>query len=1109
MSSRYLFALFISFLLLYSCRTEEKVSPMFQKLTPDRTGVTFSNTIMTSDSVNMLNNVFIYNGAGVAAGDINNDGLIDIYFTGNMVSSRLYLNKGNMEFEDITQPAGVTTDRWASGASMADINSDGFLDIYVSVSGPKWIKPKKRANLLFVNNGDNTFTEAASEYNIADMGFTTHAAFLDYDRDGDLDLFLLGNSPEEFSRGEIGILPMGGQKSTDPAGFDQLYRNNGDGTFTNVSREAGILRKLGYGLGVAVSDLNGDEWPDIYVSNDFTPNDVLYVNNRDGTFTDKAAEWLRHSSFAGMGIDIADFTNNGWPDIIQLDMMPEELSDRKRMSGSITYSGFMDLRRRGFFPDYNINTLQMNHGVTDDGRVIFSEIARMAGIAYTNWSWSSLFGDFDNDGFKDLFISNGFPKAGMDMDYLSEKYRANQAERVEILEELHGYEVSNYIFRNNGDLTFTDMTEEWGMDHPGFSYGAAYADLNNNGRLDLVVNNFNAPAFIYENVLPEDDNHHYLHIRLQGEYPNNRGIGSKLILTAGGQKQYIYHNPYRGYISTMDGRIHFGLGEASRVDSLKVLWPDGRTQLLTDLQTDQVITVKQVDAAESEGSNSSLSSSKENRMFQQIDGKESLSYKHQQNNYIDYNVQPLLPYLISRQGPPMAVGDVTGDGLEDVYIGGSVGYAGKLFIQEENGSFNESAQYQPWEEDKDQEDWDCLFFDANGDRLLDLYVASGGYRFTPVSLLLQDRLYINHGDGRFLKDTGALPDMLTSTGTVTAGDFTGDGRPDLFVGGRLTPRDYPRPTRSYLLRNDGGRFTDVTREIAPELIDPGGMITDAVWIDFNGDDRMDLVTAGEWMPVQFFKNNGERLNNITGSMNLPPMRGWWYSLEAGDFNNDGHPDLAAGNLGLNHTYATSEQSRFGVVAGNFSGYRTTEIILTKEVKGTEYPFYGLAKLGREIYTLGIKFRSFESFANASVRQIAGSSVLNESLRYQVDTFASVWLQNNRDGTFSMNKLPNLAQVSPINDILTTDVDGDGNLDLVVAGNLYHTEPPRPRADAGNGLWLNGDGQGTFTPIPPMESGLLAPLDVKNLALINTAAGKAVLVANNDDSLQVFNIKPAQ
>jgi hypothetical protein len=1103
-----LFLLFI-LIILSSCHSNDEQF-LYHHLPSDSTGIEFSNTITTSDSINAENSAFIYNGAGVATGDINNDGLVDIFFTGNMVSSRLYLNRGNMKFEDITESAGVPTSRWATGASIVDINGDGYLDIYVSVSNSKQIEANLRRNLLFINNGDNTFTEAATSYGIDDSGFTTHAAFLDYDRDGDLDLFLLNNSPEEFSRGHTGVLPMGGQNESSPSGFDQLYQNNGDGTFTNVSGQAGILRKLGYGLGVAISDLNGDGWPDIYVSNDISPNDVLYINNGDGTFTDRAPEWLRHTSYAGMGIDIADFTNNCWPDILQIDMMPEEISGRKLMSGSTTYGAFIDLEKQGYFPHYNTNTLQMNQGVNDDGGVIFSEVARMAGVAYTNWSWTALFADMDNNGFKDILITNGYPKALNDFDYLSDMHAASQTDsreiynqrRDQILNELHGYEIPNYLFRNNGDLTFTDRSGSWGMTEPGFSYGAAYADLNNNGRLDLVINNINAPASLYQNMGPPDSTGHYLQVALRGEAPNTGGIGAKIRVWAGGQQQFKYHNPYRGFMSTVDGRLHFGLDTAPRVDSLQVTWPDGKSQRLTDIASNQIITLRQEEATEQPAS-APLSFS--NQPFREIPAEQTPEHTDRGSGAVDYNIQPLLPYMISRQGPALAAGDVNGDGLDDLYIGGAAGHPGRLFMQQEDGQFTESTQTQPWQADSDQEDWDAVFVDANGDGLPDLYVASGGYRSSPVSLLLQDRLYINYGDGRFLKDTNALPEMLTSTGTVAAGDFNGDGRVDLFVGGRLAPRNWPYPTRSYLLRNDGDRFTDVTSRMAPELIEPGGMVTDAVWFDFNGDGQADLVTAGEWMPVRFYRNDGDNFTEVTGSMGLPPGRGWWQSLVAGDFNGDGHPDLAAGNLGLNHTYTASPDSPFGVVAGDFSGNRTTDIILTTQIDGTEYPLYGLAKLGRDIYTLGIQYDSFETFAHASVEQVIGRQTLQQTLRYQADSFASVWMENNADGTFSVHPLPNLAQISPLNDMIATDADGDGHLDLVAGGNMYHTEPTAPRADAGNGLWLKGDGQGNFQPVPPTESGLMAPGDVKSLALVRTDNGTILIVGNNNEPIQIFNV----
>lgn len=1102
---RSLTALFVFLVAVIGCGREQN-RPLFRLLSPSQTGVTFANTITTNDSVNEQTDVYIYNGAGVAVGDIDNDGLPDIFFTGNMVSSRLYLNNGNMQFEDITRTAGVTTHGWATGATLVDIDHDGFLDIYVSMSGRAQSTPSARANLLFINNGNRTFTEAAARYGIADTGFTTHADFFDYDGDGDLDLFLLNNSPQDFARGEVAIHPAG-IRGTTPGSYNQLYRNNGDGTFTNVSREAGILRQPGYGLGVVVSDLNNDGKPDIYVSNDLQPNDVIYMNNGNGTFTDKAAAWLKHTSFAGMGVDVADFNNDGWADIIQVDMKPHALAARKRMSGFLTYSSQMAYQSRGLRVDYDVNSLQLNDGVTQDGNVTFSEIGRMAGVAYTDWSWSPLFADFDNDGLKDLFITNGYPKAVNDLDYqmavFSARRAGDSAKALQLLRELHSYDASNYLYRNNGDLTFSDRSRAWGVDQPGFSYGAAYADLNNDGRLDLVVNNIDAPATIYQNVAPAGENNHYLQIALQGDSPNLRGIGAKLILTTGRTKQYLYHTPYRGYMSTMDDREHFGLGAAMRIDSLEIIWPDGRSQVLTDLTVDRLLTVKEADARRlTSGSRPAATG---DRPFRRLDARFALRYKQEVSPFVDYSVQALLPDLPSRQGPPIAVADVNGDGLEDVFIGGGAGVPGKLFLQRAGGGFVESSQGQPWAADRDYEDWGALLFDANGDGRPDLYVSSCGYQLSPVSRLLQDRLYVNQGGGRFVKDSQALPDMPTCTARVVAGDFTGDGKPDLFVGGRLVPRNYPFPTRSYLLRNDGGRFTDVTQERASDLISPGGMITDAVWTDLDGDGRLDLVTAGQWMPIQVFKNEGTRFLNVTASLGLPAMRGWWYSLAAGDFNHDGRIDLVAGNLGLNHTYTTSRDSMFGLYAGDFTGNRTTDVVLTQFAQGREYPIAGLATLGRAIYTVGIKFPTYASFSNATVQDAFGAAPLTHALHYQADTFASVYLENAGSG-FTVTRLPQLAQISPIRGIVPYDVDGDGNLDLLVAGNLYDVEANTPRADAGNGLWLKGDGRGHFTPVPVGESGFFAPLNVTRLALVQTPAGKAVFVTNSGDSLQASVIR---
>lgn len=1082
---------------------------MFTSLSPDETGITFENRIQVNDSINIQNDAFLYNGAGVGVGDINNDGLPDIFFAGNLVSSRLYLNKGDMQFDDITESAGLTTQQWITGVSLVDINNNGYLDIYLSVSGSETTSPDERANLLYMNNGDETFTEVGADYNIDDTGFTTHAVFFDYDKDGDLDLYLLGNSPGEFRRGESGNRMVGVQKAN-PYGLDRLYKNNGNGTFTNVSEEAGISKKLGYGLGVAVADLNNDDWPDIYISNDITPNDVLYINNGDGTFTNRAPEWLRHTSFAGMGMDIADFTNNGWPDIMQADMMPEDINARKRMSGSTTYSGFMDLRRAGYFPHYNQNSLQLNKGLDKDGNLVLSEISRMAGVAYTDWSWTALFGDYDNDGWKDLLVTNGYPKALNDFDYQSDSFRARQQgnasetqkKEKEIIDNLHGYRVPNYIFKNNGDLTFTDMSKKWGVAESGYSYGAAYADLNNNGRLDLVINNIDQVSFIYKNTQTEIDSSFYLQIKLEGESPNSQGIGSKIYLSAGSDTQYIYHTPYRGFMSTMDDRIHFGLGPENRADSLTILWPDGKSQHLYDLKANQIITLHQSEA-EKKADFTAYNTHTPTSIFREATNGKIPDYIHRETSSVDFGAQSSLPYQISKQGPPIATGDLTGNGLDDFYIGGDRGTAGMIYIQESDGSFVESEFQQAFINDSEHEDTGALFFDANGNGLLDLYVTSGGYQLSPVSELLQDRLYINYGEGRFLRDNQALPQMITSTSAITAGDFTGNGQTDLFIGGRLTPRNYPFPARSWLLENDGGRFTDITQKSAPFFIEPGGMITDAVWSDFDGDGQTDLVTVGEWMPVQFYKNNNGTLQNVTESLEIPALVGWWNSIETGDFNNDGYPDFVAGNLGLNHTYTATEEEPFGIYAKDFDQNGDAEIILTKTISGEEYPFHGLAYLGQEIYTLGMSYDSFESFSQSTITDIFNRTELDGALHKQTDTFASIYLLNNGDGTFTHKQLPSEAQISPVQTILANDFDGDGFTDLIIAGNLYDTEPNIPRADAGNGLLLKGDGNGSFEPIPQRFSGFLAPGNVRSSAVINTPSGRAVIVTNNKGPLQFF------
>lgn len=1094
-------------LVLAGCGVQQEPT-LFQKMEPEYTGITFNNEITPSDSLNNYNYPFTYHGGGVGIGDINNDGLPDIYFTGNMLSSRLYLNKGDMKFEDITESAGVQTDRWVSGVSMVDINSDGHLDIYVSAVSPNDAHKSTRANLLFINNGNLTFTESAAEYNIDNTSFTTHSAFLDYDKDGDLDLFQLNHSPGAFARNNAV------RQSTFPVGetrysYDELYRNNGDSTFTRVSMEAGILRKEGFGLGVAVSDLNRDGWPDIYVSNDVVTNDVVYINNQDGTFSDKTTEYLKHSSFAGMGVDIADFNNDGWPDIYQTDMMPEDYTKRKKMSGGITYSHYLEMRAKGYYHQYSMNTLQLSNGITPEGEPVFSEIARMAGIAYTDWSWSALFGDYDNDGLKDIFVTNGFPKAINNYDFLESANNlgrfgteeAKEKKRRQLLKNLHGYKVPNYLFKNNGNLTFTDTSKEWGFKKLGYSNGASQSDLDNDGDLDLVINNINAPASIFMNKADTLTGNHYLSVKLEGSSENPNGIGTQVIVTTQSGKQYAWLSPYRGYQSSLDNRLLFGLGKEKAIDSLEVIWPDHSYELLTDLESDSQIVLRHQKAS-NRWNPSPLNS--ENWLFTKLTSQTGIDYRHEENEFSDYDTQGLLPYQLSKLGPPLAVGDVNGDQLDDLYIGGAAGFSGQLYLQSNAGKFRQSEQSELWQSDHEYEDVGATFFDADGDGDLDLYVVSGGYEFSPASSLLQDRIYINDGTGQFIRNQEALPQMLTSGKVVKPADYDGDGDLDLFIGGRQIPRQYPKAPRSYLLRNDGGFFSDVTREVIPDVVQTG-MITDAEWLDFNSDGRLDLVTAGEWLPIQFYQNTENSFSEVTSSIGDVSEKGWWRSLAAADFDGDGDQDLVAGNLGENFSYRASAEQTFEVFADDFDSNQTLDLLFAVYKDGEHIPWYGKAKMGMKIPAINRKFQTYEKYAEANVSEVISSSAMEEALHLQANTFESKYLENRGQEGFVSHSLPNEVQMSSVNDILTEDFNGDGYIDLLTAGNLYNAEPQTPRNDAGNGLVLMGDGTGKFEPVSPFKSGFLAPYQASDLEMIEVSTGNILLVANNDGELQIFSI----
>ena len=1093
--------------MITGCSFDTGSEPLFTKLTSDQTSITFENTITENEGFTFSDFPFIFNGGGVAVGDINNDNLPDVYLTGNMVSSRLYLNKGKFRFEDITEAARVGTNRWVTGASFIDINSDGNLDLYLSVMGHEDSDESERANQLFINNGDQTFTEKAAEYGIDFSGFTTHAVFFDYNRDQHVDLFLLNNSPETFARSRD-VLVRPEEQPKDPGGFDKLFRNNGDGSFTDVSDDAGIEEITGYGLGVVTADFNRDGWPDLYVSNDISSNDVLYINNGDGTFSNRRADYLMQTSYAGMGMDAADFNNDGWIDIMQTDMMPEQMPERKQLSGAFSYQRFQKLRQLGYHYYYSKNSLQLNRGVDPAGNLQFSEIARMAGVAYTDWSWTALFGDFDNSGFKDILITNGYPKAVNNFDYLLSLSREGlfgteetvRARRKELYENLHGISIPNYLFRNTEGLQFEDVSEEWGFKDSGFSYGAATADLDNNGSLDIIINNINEPASIYQNnssILKE--NHHFLQLKLEGKSPNRQGLGSEITVYAGGEKQYFYHTIYRGYQSTVDERIHIGLGSHSQVDSLSILWPDSSRQVLRNVEANQQIALRQENAIKGDYDKNSDTPT----LFEEVDIQQVLDYSATEDNASDFLLQPMLPYMLSRTGPPIAVGDFTGNGLDDIFIGGKSGEPGSLFIQNEDGTFTKHNDDQFLQNDQDYHDTAASFFDANGDGLPDLYVASGGYRVSAASNLLQDRLYINRGDGEFIRDQSALPRMLSNTSTVQPGDFTGDGQIDIYIGGGTMPGNYPSPSKSYLLVNDNGHFSDHIDQLVSGLSEPG-IVKDAAWVDYNNDNHSDLITAGEWQPIRVYKNDRGQLREVTDELGLSDTKGWWFSIAADDFNKDGRMDIVAGNIGLNHTFSVlHERKPVELYAGDFNRDQHTELIFTYEDDGADYPIFGLAKLGSQIRDFTDRYPNFRSFADVPVQNLFREDLLQNAMHISPDIFESAVFFQKENGSYSKTRLPDIAQISSIHAILSEDFDGDNHTDLLLTGNMFHTEPNIPRLDAGKGLFLKGDGKGQFYPKPISESGFITPKDSKQMVSVNTPGGEAVLVVNSDGTLQFF------
>ncbi|MRI01478.1 hypothetical protein GH721_13120 [Kriegella sp. EG-1] len=1095
----------ILILIITSCNQEKDSAQLFSKLKSSETGIDFANNLTETHKYNYFTYPYMYLGGGVSVGDINNDGLEDIYLTGNMVPNKLYLNKGDMQFEDISETAGISGDqRWYTGTTFVDINQDGYLDIYCSVNG----KNPPHNNVLFINNKDNTFTEKAKDYGIDYDGHSMQSTFFDYDKDGDLDLYIINYPPTSF------VAPVAYYsymlQNHELKDSDRLFRND-NGHFTDVTKESG-LSSFGLSLGVVAADINNDGYEDIFISNDFNAPDFLFINNQDGTFTNQINYSLQQTSFFGMGADIADFNNDGLMDIFQLDMSAEDNFRSKANMSAMDPAAFYESVDVGLHHQYMQNSLQLNNGNKIGELPVFSNISRLAGVSSTDWSWGALLADFDNDGYKDLFVTNGIRRDVNNKDFYAKykeffkkmesdpnyKNKEDEVELLNYLEELPSEKLSNYMFQNNKDLTFTKKTKEWGFEEKTFSNGVAYSDLDNDGDLDLVINNLEDTATIYRNN-SKTNNQITIDLKVKNNIIPN---GSKVtIFTTGGMQTHQY-NTVRGYLSSVSPLLHFGLGPVETVDSIIVNWPNNTITKLKNIKANQKLTITNDDAI-TINQKSQISLPKKS-LFQTMDTTNL--FTHEENNFNDFEVEILLPHKNSTLGPSMATGDLNGDGREDYIVGAAVGRPITIFIQNENGEFTE-LQNQDLKKDQYYEDLGILIFDADQDGDQDFYVASGGNEFKPGSMGYQDRLYENLGNNNFQRNKAALPDIRISGLDVSATDYDNDGDLDIFIGGRLIPKKYPYPADSYILENVSTKseikFIDATKKVLPELMEIG-LVSASCWVDFDNDGWEDLVLVGEWMPIKFFKNNNGIFKDVSAEFLPEKSNGWWFDIQKGDFDNDGDQDLVVGNLGKNYKYQAKVDAPFKVYLNDFDENNKPDIVLSYQKGDTEFPLRGRQCSSQQMPAIKAKFKDYNSFASASLKQIYTTEMLENSLSYEITSFASVYLENN-NGKFKLKPLPQLAQISSINQFIVKDFNQDGNLDVVLAGNLYNSEVETPRNDSSFGLYLKGNGKGDFESIPMLESGLKIIGDVRALEEISINGENYILAAKNDAQMQLIKV----
>ena len=1083
-------------MLAISCAKKQGQPPRFELLDSKQTHVDFVNRLVETDTMNIVGFEYMYNGAGVAIGDVNNDGLKDVYLTGNQASDRLYLNKGDFEFEDISQSAGIGSTGWSNGVTMTDINGDGLLDIYVSRGGTREWPKKDWANRLFVNQGDGTFKDMAKAYGVADTGYSMQAVFFDYDKDGDKDLYVLTNALVNYNRNTSKYKTNDGSAQS----TDRLYRNNGDGTFTNISTEAGITME-GFGLGISVCDINKDGWLDLYISNDFLTDDLLFVNNQDGTFTDQLTQYFKHLSYNGMGNDVADLNNDGNPELFTVDMFPNSNQRIKQTMMKPSLDVFTHNRAIGYAPQYVRNTLQLNNG-----NETFSEIGQFSGIYNTDWSWAPLIADFDNDGLNDIFITNGYRRDITNLDYQSYTQRPSKYQtedeliqgELERVSDLPEVKLSNYIYKNNGDLTFSQKIEEWGLDQPLYSNGAAFADLDNDGDLDLVVNNIDDPVSIYKNNTMEfsnaEDPVSFLTINLKGSDKDDL-TGTEVWLYNNGKTQYKFASTVRGYLSTMDSELHFGLGNATKVDSLVVNWKNGTSQTLRDVKANQKLVLNESDANSLENEGVSKGGPK---MFHEVAMDLGIDYTHTEDDFDEFKLQTTLLKMNTKLGPGIAVGDINGDGLDDFFVGGTKENKGKLFVQVDGSRFVEK----PIGCAPLREDMGVVFVDLDADGDLDLLSVDGGGIEEMARLDYEDMVYFNDGQGNFTCQS-ILKRKSRGSGVELA-DYDKDGDLDIFIAGRVINGFYPKSPKSYLLRNDKTGFTDVTASTMPKQ--DMGMVSDAIWTDFDNDGWFDLIAVGEFMEITFLKNNKGKFEDVTASTGLEYTNGWWNSITSGDFDADGDIDYVVGNFGLNSDFKCSPEQPLTIYTKDFDGNGTIDPLISCYREGQEHLIHTRDILVDQISAMKGKFKDYESYAQADFDEVKKAVGLDKADQMKVYNFASSYIENLGNGKFAIRALPNEVQFSPVFGILTGDYNHDGNLDLLVSGNQYDIEPFIGQSDASIGYCLLGDGHGGFSVLKPSESGLSISGSAKGSATLDLGDGREVMLFGiNSGKLKAYQL----